>query len=110
MLSKRFVMPKSANTVTKHILHLSAKTKNDLKEKIDNLKKQNVKFSLTVDEWSDNCMKRYLNVSLHVLSADLIKKFDVYVLGLVEIKGHGRNLILTLKAMLFHLHMMELQL
>lgn len=48
----------------------------------------NRKFSITVDEWTDVCTTRYLNVTAHVLKTEGKEfVFDTFVLGLVEITG-----------------------
>lgn len=85
--SKGFDMPKSPTTVTKCILKFYEIKKKETVSIIKELKKKNLKFSVTVDEWTDNSMNRYLNVTLHALVDNLMKKFEVYVLGLVHIKG-----------------------
>ena len=79
--SKGFNMPKSSNTVTKCILKFYEIKKIETVSIIKNLKKKNIKFSLTVDKWADNSMNRYLNATLHALIDNLMKKFEVYVLG-----------------------------
>lgn len=56
------------------------KKKMEMKKELQILKNNAQKFSITVDEWSDNRMRRYMNVTL--LSTQ--KK---HVLGLVPIEG-----------------------
>ena len=85
--SKGFDMPKSPTSVTKCILNFYEIKKKETINIIDEFKKKNTKFSITVDEWTDNSTNRFLNVSLHVLSDNFMKKFEVYVLGLIHIDG-----------------------
>ena len=73
--SKGFNMPKSCNTVTKCILKFFEIKKIETVSIIKDLKKNNVKCSLTEDEWSDNSIHRCLNVTLHALVDNLMKKF-----------------------------------
>ena len=78
--SKRgYEMPNSDKTVKKMTLNFFEEKKNELKQKFTLMKTENVRFSITVDEWS-NFNKRYLNVTLNDCSSD-------YKLGLVAIKG-----------------------
>jgi len=85
--SKGFDMPKCPTTVTKCILNYYQMKKNETINIIKEMKKNNVKFSITMDEWTDNSMHRYLNISLHALIDDIAKNFEVFVLGLIDIKG-----------------------
>ena len=75
-----YVMPRSATTIHKHILDYYQLKIDDLKNKLHMLKAHGNKFSITVDEWTDISVKRYLNVTLH-------SKDDTYNLGLVQIHG-----------------------
>ena len=79
--SKGFNMPKSSKTVTKSILKFYKIKKKETVSIIKDLKKKNFKFSLTVDEWTDKSMNRYLNVILHAFIDNLMKKFEIYVWG-----------------------------
>lgn len=74
-----FVMPKSQTTVKNLIISFYEIKKQELFDKISALKKCGERFSITVDEWSDININRYINVTLHNKVA--------YRLGLVKING-----------------------
>lgn len=67
-------------TVKNHIFEFAEEMQKELKSELAELKSAEHKFSITVDEWTDINVKRYLNLNLH----DVGKSFK---LGLVEIKG-----------------------
>jgi len=68
--SKGYKMPLSPTTVTKNIIGYYEKKKIELQNTFQNLKKDNRSFSITVDEWTDCVISRYLNVTVHVLAMD----------------------------------------
>lgn len=78
--SRNFNMPKSPKTVAKHVLDFYEEKKIELTKKIGKLVENGTKFSITVDEWSDIRMRRYINVSLRSVE-------EVVNLGLIEITG-----------------------
>lgn len=85
--SKGLIMPQSKSTITSSILKFYNIKKEETIKVLYDLKKRNIKFGITVDEWTDLCMKRYINVSLHACTNDHLKKFEVFVLGLVYIRS-----------------------
>ena len=50
-------------------------------EKFKTMKKDNRKFSITIDEWSSSRNRRYINISVHYGEEDFEN------LGLVRIQG-----------------------
>lgn len=75
-----FEMPRSRNTVKKLIIQFYEQKREELKNNLNTRKNNEQKFSITVDEWTDINMKRYMNVTLH-------SKSSCYKLGLAKIDG-----------------------
>lgn len=73
-------MPKSEVSIKNHIFNFAEEMKQELKAEIAELKSIKAKFSITVDEWTDINIKRYLNVTLHDGKVS-------FKLGLIEVHG-----------------------
>ncbi|KAI8114912.1 hypothetical protein CVS40_12775 [Lucilia cuprina] len=85
---KGLKMPESENTIWS-LIEQFYKTKK--LEAIDNfklIKEQNGRFSIIVDEWSDNSNIKYINVSLRSYNPTK-RTHEVFNLGLEEIKIRG---------------------
>lgn len=79
-ITKRgYEMPRTRHTVKKLILEFYKEKVNELKIHLKTLKEKGEKFSITVDEWTDIKMKRYINVTLHLFNK------SSYKLGLIKI-------------------------
>jgi galactitol-specific phosphotransferase system IIB component len=98
---KGMVSPQSRTTISSYIYDFYIEKKNETRMKFQEYLKNNIRFSITVDEWTDCRLKRYLNVTVHVLDDDL-KTCRLYVLGLIEITGVGSSdkLVSLVKQML----------
>lgn len=77
--SRHYNMPKSCNTIREKILEFFEEKKIEIKNELLKLIDWKKKFSISVDEWTDVAMRRYLNVTLR--SSHL-----QFVLGLITIK------------------------
>lgn len=77
--SRHHNMPKSCNTVREKILEFFEEKKLETKSELQKLIQLKKKFSISIDEWTDVAMRRYLNVTLR--SSHL-----QFVLGLITIK------------------------
>lgn len=75
-----FDLPKSANTVRNVVVTYSKSVKSRMIIEIQKSGDENVKHSLTFDEWTSKKNRRYLNINLH-------SKEKHYNLGLVPING-----------------------
>lgn len=73
-------MPKSESTIMKLILQYHDEKRRELINFFESECLNGKRFSITVDEWCDRNIKRYLNVTVHCGQ-------EPYVLGLVEIIG-----------------------
>lgn len=78
--SQNYAMPKSVPSIRKNVLVCFEEKKAETMQKILKHLTSKEKFSITVDEWTDVLMRRYLNVTVHTVS-------DHFVLGLVFIDG-----------------------
>lgn len=78
--SRGYTMPKSETTVIKYVMKFYEDKKAEMKVALLLQIKSGNRFSITVDEWSDINMRRYINVTLH-------SSVRAYVLGLVPIIG-----------------------
>ena len=81
---KGYKMPKSPTTIPKCINSFYKEKCVELREKFEKLKTANHKFAITVDEWTDCTILRYVNVTAHVIGKDS-NTIECYVLGLTEI-------------------------
>ena len=81
---KGYKMPKSPTTISKCINSFYKEKSVELREKSEKLKTANRKFAITVDEWTDCTILRYVNVTAHVIGIDS-NTIECYVLGLTEI-------------------------
>ena len=81
---KGYKMPKSPTTISKCINSFYKEKCVELREKFEKLKTGNRKFAITVDEWTDCTILRYVNVTAHVIGIDS-NTIECYVLGLTEI-------------------------
>ena len=80
---KGYQMPKSPTTISKCINSFYKEKCVELREKFEKLKTANHKFAITVDEWIDFSILRYVNVTAHVIGIDS-NTIECYVLGLTE--------------------------
>jgi hypothetical protein len=76
-----YVLPKNKSDVMNLVKEHYNVVKCNFIKKIELLKKENIKFSITVDEWCSNRNRRYINVNLHYSDK------EVGNLGLVRIEG-----------------------
>lgn len=69
-------LPNSPSTITNIILNQKEVMKNNLNKKIREMKDNNKKFSVTLDEYTSLKNKRYMNVNIHnhEISAAKFKK------------------------------------
>lgn len=58
-------IPKSATSIQKVVMDYGAKIRQSVMSEIMALKKQNIRFSLTLDEWTSSGNRRYMNVNIH---------------------------------------------
>jgi BED zinc finger len=72
-------MPKSVTKISKMIVAFSDEKREELAAKFSSMIQAGERFSITVDEWSDTSLTRYINVTIH--------NKEPYRLGLVEIRG-----------------------
>lgn len=63
--AKNMHLPKSQNDVMKLIYNFYDSVKTDVIQKIETKKKNDEKFSVTLDEWTSVKIRRFLNVNLH---------------------------------------------
>jgi hypothetical protein len=77
--ARGYTMPKSETTVANLIISFYDIKKQELCDKISVMKNSGAKFSITVDEWTDIAMNRYLNFTLQNQIS--------YWLGLFKING-----------------------
>lgn len=89
--SQGYVMPRSNTTIWKHICSFEASKVEEQKALIKTKLEQDVRFSITLDEWTDLTKRRYLLINLH-------DSKQTYNLGLIPIPvGHcGAEVILGL--------------
>lgn len=78
--SHDYNMPKSSKTVRDLIMSFYYEKKRELQNELKQMITDGCKFSITVDEWTDILMKRYLNITLHSVK-------NTYYLGLIQIIG-----------------------
>ena len=83
MLAKAFksygiTLPKSPNTVRKLLMENFEKVKAATVKKIELALSNNVRFSLTLDEYTSNANKGYMNVNLHLGDGSVVN------LGIIE--------------------------
>ena len=76
--NRNYKMPTSSSTVQKYVVEFFEEKKAETKKSIERQLNQGEKFTITVDEWTDLVMRRYLNVTLHSANEQI-------VLGLVPI-------------------------
>lgn len=81
VVSRNYQMPKHPMTTQKLVMEFSNEKKNELKQQLIEKIRTNQKFSITVDEWTNNSCVRFINVTLH--SADS----EIFNLGLTKIDG-----------------------
>ena len=74
-------IPKSPNTIKNIVLQYADKIKQEVVHEISQLKLSNEAFSLTLDEWTSNKNRRYMNINVHRSN----NKF--WNLGLCRIRG-----------------------
>lgn len=79
-----YKMPKSPTTISKCINSFYKEKCIELRDKFEKLRIAHRKFAITVDEWTDCSIVRYVNVTAHVLAIDS-NIIECYVLGLTEI-------------------------
>lgn len=77
---KGWSMPKSCSTVTKLIEKFYESKKVEIKTKLKQILSDGGMFSISLDEWSDCQMRKYLNITLHAENEDI-------VLGLLPVIG-----------------------
>lgn len=88
LATRNMSMPKSRETVWKHVEKFYEEKFGEQTKKIEAKVAKKVKFSISLDEWTDNTMKRYLKLFLH-------DHEEVFSLGLVPIpKGHCTSEVL----------------
>lgn len=73
-------MPKSSGTLAKLITEFYKSKKAETIDKIKVLMKDGAMFSISLDEWTDCQMRKYLNITLHTDDEDI-------VLGLMPVVG-----------------------
>lgn len=79
----RIKVPVNPTSIANHFLKFFELVKSKEISRIEELKKQGNKFSLTLDEWTACSNRRYLNVNLHY-----IDNHESHInLGLLRIKG-----------------------
>lgn len=78
--SKGYEMPKSQTTISNLILDYFNEKKYKVICHLTALKNKGARFSISIDEWCDVSMRRYLNITLHSNEKD-------YVLGLFPMLG-----------------------
>ena len=76
--SKGFAPPKSHSTISIKVREYSLQMKSCVKQEITELLQTNARFSVSLDEYTSNCNRRYMNVNLHY-------KSQVWILGLGRI-------------------------
>lgn len=79
--SRNYKMPKSETTVMKYIMDFYKEKKEELMASLLEQKKSGERFSITVDEWSDINVRRFMNITLHSATKPPV------VLGLSAIIG-----------------------
>ena len=78
-ITKRgYTMPNSPKTVKEMVIKFADDKKNQLRQKLGTMKESGVKFSITVDEWT-NFNTRFVNVTLNSFKNE-------FKLGLVKVK------------------------
>lgn len=63
--AKGLKLPKSHNTVKKHIINECKEKKDKLKENVTEMRKNGTRYGITLDEWTSIRNRRYLNITLH---------------------------------------------
>ncbi|KAI8130534.1 hypothetical protein CVS40_0250 [Lucilia cuprina] len=79
LISRGFDVPKSKETIKARFMDYYLKCKNKMKDEKIGIKGNNLKFSLTFDEWTSTSNKRFINIILR--SSD-----NYFNLGLVRLK------------------------
>ena len=65
LASRNFQMPLSRTTIWEEIGKYHQEVLQNFKEFVQDSKDSGKKFSIIIDEWTDNTFKRYLNIKLH---------------------------------------------
>ncbi|CAG5012066.1 unnamed protein product [Parnassius apollo] len=73
-------IPSSPNTVRSMVFQYERKFREELIAKLNKRKAERERFSVTLDEWTLNRNRRYMNVNIHAGS-------EVYNLGLIQATG-----------------------
>lgn len=104
--ARNYNMP-AESTIWSNIDMFYLSKKEELKNKLNEIKEHSGRFSIVVDEWSDLSYKKYINVTVRTYSAEC-KSFNIFNLGLEEVtvKGSAENLEMLIKKKLseFSLH------
>lgn len=79
MLQKGFILPKCPSRVMNLITEFAEDVKQNMIAQIENMLNADVKFSLTIDEWTSLKNRRYLNVLIHHKSGDYFNLGLVYI-------------------------------
>ncbi|XP_073820143.1 uncharacterized protein [Musca autumnalis] len=85
---KNMQMPASTSTIWNLIEGEYKSKKNEIIEKLRMLKKENNKFSVIVDEWSDVSHFKHVNISLRTYNPKS-RDFELFNLGLEYMKFEG---------------------
>lgn len=80
VLSKNYEMPKSETTIRGHVMQFAEEKKASLKQTFSEMLTGGKKFSISVDEWTNNSNTRFLNITVH-------DSAESYSLGLTKING-----------------------
>ena len=88
--------PKNPSDIMTLIVNFANEKQSELRQQLQQMKEQEQRFSLTIDEWTSTANKRYLNVNLHG-SGDYVA-----CLGLVRIIDTftAENMLTTVKNLL----------
>lgn len=99
-----YELPKSPSTITKIVQEQTVAIKNKIKNKLKEMKSQNERFAITLDEWTSTRNRRYMNINIHNTNL----KPAMYInLGLVRIKG---SMLAQVGLELLRQHVMEFDL
>lgn len=63
--SRQFQMPSSCSTVWEDVKKYYDQQFECFKQDISDWKRKGFKFSIMIDEWTDNSLRRYLNINIH---------------------------------------------
>ena len=78
--NRGFSMPNSQSTVKKLFDQFCFSAKDEVRRKLNDLKCEGLRFSATVDEWTNIRNARFLSVTLHCTTYN-------FCLGLIKIEG-----------------------